>query len=368
VVTARPLRVAVWGTGDVGHYVLRGVLQHPGLELVGVRVWHEDKAGRDVGELIGWDDVGVVTTTSTDEVLALRPDCLIHAAPSRVVEPVAEFLAAGTDVVSLCSASLVHPPSAPAEVREPLASACASGGSTLFYGGIDPGFAAHTLPITLSAICERIDLLVSYEVRDYDPLPLHQLDWFNFGRTTTEGARFFTPGGISGVWAAPLQLIAQALGVTLERIEEFHEVALAEHDFEVPAMAVPAGTIAAVRFGLRGIVDGVERLRIEHVNRLHRDLAPEWEQRQGYGVHIEGAPRYHLHLDLEDPAGMQTRPALWGTAMYMVNAVPAVVAAPPGIATVLDLPIIRGATVGGEDRAGNWTLSERILRGETRKP
>ncbi|HEY2832585.1 MAG TPA: hypothetical protein VGJ14_09180 [Sporichthyaceae bacterium] len=359
-------RVAVWGTGDVGHFVLRGLLQRPDLELVGLRVWSEEKAGRDAGDFLGWEPTGITATTATDEILAAQPDCLIHCGPSRTLTGVAEFLEAGVDVITLGSARLAHPRSAPAEIREPLAMAAAKGNSSLFYGGIDPGFAAHTLPITLSAICERIDLLTSYEVRDYDPLPLHQLDYFNFGRQTTQGARFFTPGGIRGTWEAPLRLIAEALGHELDAVEEFHQVSLAPEDFEVPAMPVPRGAIAAVRFGLRGIIGGTERLRIEHVNRLRRDLAPEWMSRQGYGVHIEGSPRYHLHLDLCDPDGVQPRPALWGTAMYMVNAVPAVVAGPPGLLTVLDLPIIRGATVGGDHRPATWGLSERIRSGQVR--
>ena len=282
-----PHRVAVWGTGDVGHFVLRGILQRPDTELVGLRVWNEEKAGRDAGEFLGWEPTGVRATTSTAEILAARPDCLIHCGPSRKVDVLPEFLAAGVNVITLGHARLAHPRSAPPEIRDPLAAACAAGGSTLFYGGIDPGFAAHTLPITLSAISERIDLLTSYEVRDYDPLPLHQLDYFHFGRESTEGARFFTPGGIRGTWEAPLRLIAQALDCELESIEEFHEVSRAPDDFEVPAMPVPKGSIAAVRFGLRGYVDGAERIRIEHVNRLRRDLAPEWMSRQGYGVHIE---------------------------------------------------------------------------------
>ena len=360
------IRVALWGTGDVGHYVIRGVAMRDDLELCGVRVWSEEKAGRDAGELVGWEPLGVRATTSTEEILAAKPDCLIHAAPSNVVEPVAEFLAAGIDVVSLCSTSLVHPPSAPPAIRDPLEAACRAGGSTLFYGGIDPGFAAHTLPIVLSGICERIDRLTSYEVRDYDPLPLHQLDWFHFGRESTEGARFFTPGGISRVWEAPLRVIGDALGVTIEKILEFHEIDRAPETFQVPAMTVAAGTIAAVRFGLSGIVGGVERLRIEHVNRLRRDLAPQWTQQQGYGVKIDGQPSYHLHLDLWDPAGRQQRPALWGTAMYMVNAVPPVVRAAPGIATVLDLPYITARAVGGRHQDDDWTVSKRILRGERR--
>ena len=364
--TPPPYRVAVWGTGDVGHYVLRGVISRPDLELVGVRVWSRDKVGKDAGQLVGWEPVGVRATASTEDILALDPDCLIHTAPSRVLEPVAEYLAAGVDVLTLGSTALVHPATCPPDVRGPLERACAAGGSSLFYGGIDPGFAAHTLPLVLSGVCERIDLMTVYEVRDYDPLPLHQLEWFNFGRETTDGARFFTPGGIAAVWGPSLRLVADAVGVDLDGIEEFHEVALAPERFEVPALTVAADTIAAVRFGLRGIVSGVERLRLEHVNRLRHDLAPHWQREQGYGVLVEGQPRYRLHLELADPAGRQDRPALFGTAMYLVNAVPGVCAAPPGIVTVLDLPYITCHNVGGRHQDDNWTLSGHIVRGERR--
>jgi 4-hydroxy-tetrahydrodipicolinate reductase len=353
-------RVAVWGTGDVGHYALRGLISRPDLELVGVRVWNEKKAGRDAAELIGWDPVGVTTTTSTEEILALEPDCLVHMAPSRVLEPVADFLAAGVNVVTLGHAGLVHPPSWEHPDRATIMAACDTGKSTLFYGGIDAGFCSHTMPIVLSAICERIDLMTVYEVRDYDPLPLHQLEWFNFGKPTKDGARFDTPGGITHVWAPSLRLIADALGATFERIDEFFEVQLTDEAFDVPAIHVAAGTIAAARFGLSGIIDGVERIRLEHVNRLRRDVAPDWQYEQGYGVVVKGAPDYRLHLDLSDPAGIQTRPALWGTAMYLVNAIPHVVAATPGIKSVLDLPYITGGNLGGRIQEDNWTLSKRI--------
>jgi hypothetical protein len=361
------LRVALWGTGDVGHYALRGIISHPELDLVGVRVWNQDKAGRDAAGLIGWEPVGVLTTTSTGEILALEPDCLIHTAPSRVLEPVTEFLAAGIDVVTLGDTGLVHQASWEAEAKSSLEEACARGSSSLFYGGIDAGFASHTLPIVLSGICERIDLLTAYEVRDYDPLPLHQLEWFNYGRENIEGGRFYTPGAIAAVWGPSLRLIADALGVAVDHIGEFHEVSLAPESFDVPALSVRKGTIAAVRFGLNAFVDGVPRLRIEHVNRLRRDLAPHWPLEQGYGVVVEGQPNYRLHLELSDPAGRQARPALFGTAMYLVNAVPHVCAAPPGILTVLDLPYITCRNVGGRHQDDNWTISERILRDERRK-
>lgn len=222
------------------------------------------------------------------------------------------------------------------------------------------------MPIVLSGICERIELMTVYEVRDYDPLPLHMLDWFHFGRESTDGAAFFSRGGITRTWSSSLYLIADALGVTIERFEEFHETELAPETFEVPALRVRQGTIAAVRFGLDAVIGGTPRLRVEHVNRLRRDLAPQWWSRQSYGVDVKGQPDYRLHLDLSDPAGRQARPALFGTAMYMVNAVPAVTAAPPGLVSALDLPFVRGAALGGGPISDNWTIAQRIRAGQVR--
>jgi hypothetical protein len=359
-------RVAVWGTGDVGHYVLRGVLTHPDLQLVAVRVWNPEKAGRDAGQFLGWDDVGVTATASTTEMLAAEPDCVVFVGPSRVVEPLPELLDAGVNVVTLASAGLVHPPSWQHPLKADIEAACQRRGVSLFYGGIDPGWAAHTLPIVLSGICESVDLMTIYEVREYDPLPLHQLDYFNFGKSGSEGARFARPGGIAHTWAPPLRLVADAVGLRLDEVAEFFETAPAPETFDVPAMHVAKGTIAAVRFGLSGIVDGVERLRIEHVNRLRRDIAPHWMSQQGYGVSVTGTPNYRLHLDLWDPTAKQQRPALFGTAMYLVNAIPAVCDAASGIRTILDLPYITGHNFRSDMPPDNWTLSERILGGETR--
>jgi 4-hydroxy-tetrahydrodipicolinate reductase len=349
------------GTGDVGHYALRGIISRPDVELVGVRVWNDAKVGRDAGDLIGWPNTGIRATKSTAELLNLRPDCIVHVGPSRVLEPVIEPLAAGVNVVTLGDAGLVHPPSWHHPLRDDVESACRQGNSSLFYGGIDAGFASHTMAVVLSGICESISLMTVYEVRDYDPLPRHQLDWFNFGKPTKDGARFDTPGGITHVWGPSVRLIAQALGATLDHIEEFFETFSAPEDFDVPAMHIAEGSIAAVRFGLSGYIDGAERIRVEHVNRLRRDLAPQWQYEQGYGVGVEGQPNYRLHLDLADPLGVQTRPALWGTAMYLVNAIPAVCAAPAGIRSVLDLPYITAAAIGPAPQQDNWVLSRRIV-------
>jgi len=364
----RPVRVAVWGTGDVGHYALRGVISHPDLELVALRTTTAAKVGTDAGDVIGWDATGVLAVDSDTAVLEAGPHALVYAGRSKTWEPVLPYLEAGVNVAYLGVTGLLDPPSLDPEVRAPLQKAAVAGGASIMYGGIDPGFTTQLLPFVLTSISERVDRLTLYEVRDYDPLPPHQLDYFGLGRPDTTQAAKFRPGGLERTWGSSLRALARAMGVEVDDVVEFHETRPAPEDFDIPARRIAKGTIAAVRFGLSGLVDGQERLRIEHVNRLRRDLAPEWPGEQGYGVRIEGQPDYDLHLSLRDPAGRQQRPALFGTAMYGVNAVPSLVQAPAGIVTQLDLLPFGCRNVGGRHQDDNWVISQRVTAEGERRP
>lgn len=355
------IRVATWGSGDVGHYAIRGVITHPDLTYVVHRTTTAPKVGIDPGVMIGWDPVGIGAVDSTAEALAAEPDVLVYAGKSKTFEPVLDFLEAGIDVVYLGLTGLLHPPSLDPAVRDPIEVAARRGGASIMYGGIDPGFTTQLLPFVLTSVSERVDRITLYEVRDYDPLPPHQLDYFGFGRDDTSEASKFRPGGLEGTWGSSIRGLAEAMGSPLDEVVEFHETRPAPEDFDVPARRIAKGTIAAIRFGLRGMFDGEERFRIEHVNRLRRDLVPHWPVEQGYGVTIAGQPAYHLHLSLSDPAGRQARPALWGTAMYGINAIPALLEARPGIVTPFELPTFGCRNVGGRHQDDNWTISQRVI-------
>jgi len=91
VIPEKPLRVVVWSTGTVGRHAIAGVDAHPDLELVGVWTSTPDKHGRDAGELAGLGrEIGVPATTDRDDLIALAPDCILHAAMTddRVVEAI----------------------------------------------------------------------------------------------------------------------------------------------------------------------------------------------------------------------------------------------------------------------------------------
>ena len=93
-------RVIQWATGGVGRAAIEGVLGHPDLELVGCWVHSDAKAGRDVGELVGREPIGVPATDDVDEVLALDADCVIYAPLLADPPTVARLLRSGKNVVT----------------------------------------------------------------------------------------------------------------------------------------------------------------------------------------------------------------------------------------------------------------------------
>src|SRR6185312_6246312 len=95
-----PYRVVQWATGNIGLRSLRAVIEHPDLELVGLYVYSEAKAGMDAGELCGLSPVGVAATRDVDAILALRPDCVLYMGDRVDVDTICRLLESGANVVS----------------------------------------------------------------------------------------------------------------------------------------------------------------------------------------------------------------------------------------------------------------------------
>ena len=154
-------RVAQWSTGNVGRLALRGIVQHPELELVGVLVHSPDKAGRDAGELARPPARRRGPTTDPAELIGLGADCVSYTAtgdlrPDDAVADMARILEAGTNVVSTSVVPLVYPPSAPPRYTEPLEAACKAGGVSFLTSGIDPGFANDLIPFAFLGRAARV--------------------------------------------------------------------------------------------------------------------------------------------------------------------------------------------------------------------
>jgi 4-hydroxy-tetrahydrodipicolinate reductase len=153
------------------------------------------------------------------------------------------------------------------------------------------------------------------------------------------------PGVLTLAWGSVVRQLAAGLGVELDGVEEWYERVAAPEDFEVDAGPVPAGTAAGLHFEVRGVRGGRPLVVLEHVTRLRDDLAPQWPQPLGLGCYrvvVTGEPNYTLDLQGVAADGDHNTAGLKATAMRLVNAVPAVVAARPGLLTALDLPLVTG--------------------------
>jgi hypothetical protein len=359
------IRVAVWGPGSMGVIALRGVIDHPELELVDVVVHSDVKAGRDAGELCGADPVGVVATTDPSALLGGDADVVVYAAaanlrPLEAVNDMVAILGAGKNVVSCSIVPLVYPNAVDAVFTDPLREAALTGGVSFFTTGIDTGFANDVLPLALSGVARTIDSIRVTEMFNYATYPDRSAvyDILGFGKPPEEIPFAATPGVFTFGWGPVLHQLADGLGVRVDDIEETVDRVPAETSFDTPTGHIAAGTIAGMRSTLTGYVEGNPTFVVDHVTRMHDDIAPTWPQPHislqprdlGYGgasgrgvyrVEIEGSPSMRCEFEMADDHDHDLGARMAG-ASRMVNAIPAVCAAKPGLLSALDLPLITG--------------------------
>jgi 4-hydroxy-tetrahydrodipicolinate reductase len=345
-------RVVQWSTGHVGIHALRAILDNPALELVGLWVHSEKKVGVDAGELAGRAPVGVLATNDVDALLDLHPDVVCYTAtadlrPQAAVDDVCRILRSGANVVSSSLVQLLHPPTADRSLVEPLEAACREGGSSCFFNGIDPGFGNDLLPIILSGVSQRIRSVRVQEILNYATYDQAEVlfETMGFGQALDSTPLLLTPTILSYAWGGAVHSIADALGVALDELREVHERVPFDRDVEVAGRTVVAGTTAGLRFEVQGIAHGRPVVVIEHVTRVHDEVAPDWPEQVGQGgyhITIEGEPRIEATFHAVGEDGDVNTGGLIVTATKLLNAIPAVVAAEAGMLSALDLPTIAG--------------------------
>ncbi|MEI7593627.1 MAG: dihydrodipicolinate reductase [Actinomycetes bacterium] len=349
-------RVVVWGTGNVGRPAIRAVAANRDLELVGVVVSNPDKVGRDAGELAGIETLGVSATADSTRAWASDVDAVVYAAtadtrPDDAYGDLVSCLTAGVNVVSTSFYPLLHPKSAPRELLDVIEPACAVGNSSVFVSGIDPGWALDILPAFISGVSAGITEIRVQEVFNYAlyDQPDVVRDVIGFGQTMDEIPLMLLDFSLDMVWSPMVRVLAELLTVELDDIEIAVERRPLERSIDVPGMGTfDAGTQGAFRFEVRGVVAGKPLIVVEHVTRIDDDCAPDWPTSTSPGgehrVVITGHP--NLTVSVHGTEVGESGAAGGGNATAanrIVNAIPAVCAAPAGALSAIDLPPITGA-------------------------
>ncbi|MBB5083451.1 NAD(P)H-dependent amine dehydrogenase family protein [Nonomuraea endophytica] len=336
------IRVVQWATGAVGRYALRSVLSRPELELAGVLVYDPDKTGKDAGDLVALPRTGVTCTDDAERILATDADCVLHMPlpasyfgtdQTADLETICALLASGKNVIT--TTGFVYPKSYGPGVVQRIETACAEGGTSLHGTGVNPGFMSDFLPLALSGLSSRVDHIYVRESSDFRGHPSRHIvvDLVGFTRSAKDYIAAVRPYRAfqRSLFAESAQLVADALGVELDEVEESDEFELATEEFEIAAGLVSEGTVCASRWVFSGLVRGRPFMTIEVVYKADAAKVRRWPD-PGFSIHIEGVPQMTVSVE-------EVSHGLAAAASHAVNSIPAVVSAQPGIRTLLDLPL-----------------------------
>jgi 4-hydroxy-tetrahydrodipicolinate reductase len=347
--TDRPLKVIQWTTGNIGRRSLHAIIGRSDMELVGVYAHGADKVGVDAAELAGWPEpTGVTATDDVDALIALGADACCYNPLWPSVDELVRLLEAGVNVCS--SAAWITGGKQSPEDLDRIRKACETGRSTIFGSGAHPGM-TNMVGMVLSGACEAVEQIRITE----------SVDCSTYESAGTQSAMGFgqdpeTPGLAenvrreSEVFAESAAMMADAIGATLDRITFDVEFTAATGDSDLGFMQIPAGTVGGVYGYHRGWVGEKNVVSVGFNWIMGSHVIPPKPLEHGHVIQVYGTPNMRTVLHCLPPKGW-TEPGFMGlgmiyTALPVTNAVPAVVAAPPGIVTLKDLPPVTGRFAG----------------------
>lgn len=328
-----PLRIIQYGVGPIGSAIVRVLLERTGATIIGAIDIAADKVGRDLGEVVGASPLGVLVSDRADEVLARKADVVVHSTSSYFEQVFDQLLAcvrAGAHVVSTCE-ELAYPFRKYPELARRLDEEAKAAGVAVLGTGVNPGFVMDKLVLTLATVCQRIERVFVRRVVDASQRRLPLQRKIGAGMTVEEFREAVEAGRIRHVGLPEsVALIADGLGLEVETISETIEPILAEADVRTEYLHVRAGQVAGVRQIGRGLAGDQERIRLD----LQMYVGAKEPMDE---IRFFGAPDLCARI----PGGTHGDLA---TAAVVVNSIPLLVQAPPGLRTVVDLPVRFAAT------------------------
>ncbi len=323
----KKISVICFGLGPIGSGLARVVATRPDFQIVGAVDVAPTKVGQDVGRVIGLErDLGVKVSDDTAKVLKKKADVVLHCTSSSLalVEPqLSAIIRARHNIVSTCEELAM--PWGQTKIAKRLDALAKKFKVSVLGTGINPGFMMDTLPILLTGVCQQVTAVRVNRVVDASKRRQPLQKKIGTGMTVAE---FKAKAGkeIRHVGLTEsIALIARTLRWKLDKIEETIEPVVASQPIKTEFFDVAPGFVTGVeQFGY-GIQDG------KRVIELHLRMCVD----AGEGVDevwLDGTPAIHsiihgVHGDLS-------------TAAVATNSIRRVVAAPPGLVTMADIPVI----------------------------
>jgi 4-hydroxy-tetrahydrodipicolinate reductase len=325
-----PIRTLHVGLGPIGNAVVRQCATRPGFKVVGAVDIDPAKAGKDLAEVVGLEKKlrVPVATDIAKAIKATAPDVVLLCTSSslaRVMPQIEAVLKARKAIVSTTE-ELAYPAGRNRRLAKAIDAAARKAKVAVVGTGVNPGFTMDALPITLTAVSERVDRIRVDRIQDASVRRLPFQQKIGAGLTAEEFQARVDSGSVRHVGLTEsVSMIADAMGWKVDRITDEIQPKIAERDVSSPFLTVPAGKVCGL------VQDGVGYRKGEPVIALHMEAylgAPESFD----AVRIDGIPEIVSKV----AGGFHGDVA---TASITVNSIPRVLSAAPGLHTMRSLAL-----------------------------
>ena len=325
-----PIRVAHFGLGPIGAAIVRQVAARKGFKVAAAIDIDPAKVGRDLGAVVSLSrKLGVKVQADAAKTLrAAKPDVVVLCTSSslkKVLPQIDVILKARIPIVSTTE-ELSYPAANRVRLGRQIDAMAKKAKVAVLGTGVNPGFVMDALPIALTGVCERVDSIEIHRVQDarIRRLPFQQK--IGAGLTREEFQKRVDAGTVRHVGLTEsITMIADAFGWRLDRITDEIAPKVAEKRVSSEFLTVEPGFVCGI------VQDGVGFRGGDAIIRLHMEAylgAPESYD----STTIEGSPR----LAMKIAGGVHGDIA---TASIVVNSIPKIIRAAPGLRTMRDLAL-----------------------------
>lgn len=347
-----PVRVFQVATGNVGTEMIKRIITHSDLELIGLHCYSPEKIGRDAGELAGLDPIGVTATGTIDEIIATKPDVLTFHGVFPDEALYEKVLEAGINIVTTADfitghhRNQNHPHPSGKKVTDVLEAACQRGGATFYGTGMNPGVCQILGIVQTADVAEIENVTVTESV---DVSCHHSVDTWKevgYGKPADDPS---IPGSLhkyTAVFADSVYLMADAFDLELDEVTFSYELGACTKDIDLGWYQLPKGSVGGSYIKYQGMIDGVPKIETHLEWQMTPHTDPSWDIKGCYITKITGDPNiYSKHMVFPKPGVRLDNPedfasiGMTVTGLPALNSIRSVVAARPGIITSTDLPL-----------------------------
>lgn len=333
------VKVSIWGFGAMGSGMARMLLNKKGIDIVGVCDMHPQREGKSIFEVLGIDRgirEDVIIRKNIDEVISEKSCdiclCATDSFTKNAFPRLKYVLEKKINVISTAE-EMAYPKANNPELAEELDRIARENGVTILGTGINPGLIMDLLVVCLTGCMTDVTHIEAKRINSLSPFGPAVMEEQGVGLKENEFLDKVGSGELAGHvgFRESVNMIADALGWKLDNFSQQMAPIITSVDRKSPHGFAASGDVAGVNMTGQGYVDGSVKIDMIHPQQIEPELEGTYT---GDYITIKGTPEVNMSIKPEVDGGL-------GTIAMVVNMIPHVINATPGLKTMIDLPVPR---------------------------